>query len=261
MKEPLRTLNTIDGIRAHLGQRWVNRSGELCVITEIIRATMNDSPTLVDEVTGRYHLNGLSKTKFRSLDLMRLATINEIAEQEGRVAEQVARIEPPFGLAETEQAHDETIMSVSAVADTPLPFIDRRNPHNQTMSADDAGRLAVDMLTDLGWHFRDGVWVQDSADVKGYELLRNVFTRAFDQASQGKGKERHESDDLPFHEQQMQTGAKIFGVGSLLYQAFKKTNESQRLPLNHAVNEMLGAIVYIAGAIIRRELDGQETKK
>ena len=145
--------------------------------------------------------------------------------------------------------------------ETPLPFIDRRNPHNQTMSADDAGRLAVDMLTDLGWHFRDGVWVQDSADVKGYELLRNVFTRAFDQASQGKGKECHESDDLPFHEQQMQTGAKIFGVGSLLYQAFKKTNESQRLPLNHAVNEMLGAIVYIAGAIIRRELDGQETKK
>ncbi|WP_441227974.1 hypothetical protein AB7813_08185 [Tardiphaga sp. 20_F10_N6_6] len=86
----------------------------------------------------------------------------------------------------------------------------------------------------------------------GYERLADVLHRAFLQASEGKGHERH-SNGEPFHEQVMQTGAQRFGVGSLLYQAFKKSEESQRLPHDAAVRELLGAINYLAGAVIAME--------
>ncbi len=89
----------------------------------------------------------------------------------------------------------------------------------------------------------------------GYELLANVLQRAYDQASKGKGKERHANSDA-FENQVMQDGARRFGTGALLFQAFKKSEESQRLPLDRGVNELLGAIVYLAGAVIRREADG-----
>lgn len=90
----------------------------------------------------------------------------------------------------------------------------------------------------------------------GYEKLADVLQRAFNQAARGKGKERHAQGE-PFHEQVMQIGARKFGVGSLLFQAFKKSEESQRLPLDRGVNELLGAIVYLAGAVIAREAEGE----
>lgn len=88
--------------------------------------------------------------------------------------------------------------------------------------------------------------------VAGYEELSAVLLRAFEQAAKGKGKERHANGE-PFHEQVMQTGAHRFGVGALLFQAFKKSEESQRLPHDRAVAELLGAIVYLAGAVIHME--------
>jgi hypothetical protein len=91
----------------------------------------------------------------------------------------------------------------------------------------------------------------------GYELLADVLQRAFHQAAFGKGKERHANDE-PFHEQVMQTGADRFGVGALLFQAFKKSEESQRLPVDRAVNELLGSIVYLAGAVIKLERDARK---
>jgi hypothetical protein len=90
----------------------------------------------------------------------------------------------------------------------------------------------------------------------GYEKLAAVLQRAYDQAAKGKGKERHAAGE-PFHEQVMQIiGARKFGVGSLLCQAFKKSDETQSLPLDRGVNELLGAIVYLAGAVIAREAEG-----
>lgn len=83
----------------------------------------------------------------------------------------------------------------------------------------------------------------------GYEPLAAVLTRAYEQAAYGKGKERHANDD-PFVNQVMLQGARRFGVGSLLFQSFKKSEESQRLPDDRAVAELLGAIVYLAGAVI-----------
>lgn len=86
----------------------------------------------------------------------------------------------------------------------------------------------------------------------GYEKLADVLERAYDQAARGKGKERHADND-PFHEQVMQIGARKFGTGALLFQAFKKSEESQRLPHDRAIAELLGAINYLAGAVIAME--------
>ena len=96
---------------------------------------------------------------------------------------------------------------------------------------------------------------------KGYEKLANVLTRAFDQAAHGKGKERHAKPAEPFDRQVMQEGAKRFGVGALLFQAFKKSEESQRLPTERAVAELLGAINYLAGAVIAIESEPTEAEK
>lgn len=90
--------------------------------------------------------------------------------------------------------------------------------------------------------------------VQGYERLFDVLSRAFAQAATGKGAARHVADGEPFHEQVMQIGAAKFGVGSLLFQAFKKSEESQRLPHDAAIKELLGAINYLAGAVIALEI-------
>ena len=83
----------------------------------------------------------------------------------------------------------------------------------------------------------------------GYETLAAVLADAFAQAANGKGKERH-ACALPFDQQPMQKLADLYGVGFALGQAAKKAQESQRLPHDRARAELLGAIVYTAGAII-----------
>lgn len=89
----------------------------------------------------------------------------------------------------------------------------------------------------------------------GYESLANILERAYGQAAHGKGAERH-ACQRPFTEQPMQTISELLQspVG-LLYQAMKKIQESQRLDKDAGVRELLGAINYIAGAIIFMETD------
>lgn len=86
----------------------------------------------------------------------------------------------------------------------------------------------------------------------GYESLRSILNRAFDQAAFGKGAERH-ADQKPFDEQPMQRLCDAYGVGFALGQAGKKAEESQRLAHDAQVRELLGAIVYLAGAILHLE--------
>lgn len=87
----------------------------------------------------------------------------------------------------------------------------------------------------------------------GYEKLEAVLQAAFDQASVGKGAERH-ADDKPFHEQPMQQIAARRGLGFILGQADKKSEEAQGMLQRGEVDaferEILGAIVYLAGAIV-----------
>jgi hypothetical protein len=88
---------------------------------------------------------------------------------------------------------------------------------------------------------------------KGYESLTNVLARAYTQAALGKGADRH-AGNRPFDEQPMQSISDLLGSNvGLLYQAMKKIQESQRLDKDAAIRELLGAINYIAGAIINME--------
>ena len=109
---------------------------------------------------------------------------------------------------------------------------------------------------------RPASWAPVSAEIPepdnvmtepGYERLAAVLQRAYNQAAAyGKGKGRHAQGE-PFTDQVMQDGARRFGVGALLFQAFKKSDQSQRLPLDRAVVELLGAINYLAAAVITLE--------
>lgn len=90
-------------------------------------------------------------------------------------------------------------------------------------------------------------------NVKGYESLADVLQRAFDQAANGKGAERH-ADQKPFDQQPMQRLCELYGPGFALGQAAKKSQEAMRLPtVERQVAELLGAINYLAGAIIHLE--------
>lgn len=83
-----------------------------------------------------------------------------------------------------------------------------------------------------------------------YDRLKEVLIRAFYQAATGKGEARH-GKGLPFEKQPMQTISQSLDTNAgLLYQAAKKAQESKSLDLDDAVFELLGAINYLAGAII-----------
>lgn len=94
-------------------------------------------------------------------------------------------------------------------------------------------------------------------NAEGYGSLADVLQRAFDQAARGKGAERHGQGE-PFDAQPMQHLCALYGEGFALGQAAKKTQEAQRLPVDAAVRELLGAINYIAGAVIYLEASRDE---
>jgi hypothetical protein len=102
--------------------------------------------------------------------------------------------------------------------------------------------------------------VPDSAvilDAEGYNSLARVLARAFSQAAHGKGKERH-STGQAFDAQPMQALCDLYGPGFALGQAAKKAQEAQRLEHAAAIRELLGAIVYTAGAVIAMERHHRE---
>jgi len=91
-----------------------------------------------------------------------------------------------------------------------------------------------------------------------YGVLCDVLMEALGQAAEGKGKERHATPE-PFDKQ---IGCMIEREfpGFALGQAVKKIKESKRLPAERAIHEVLGAINYIAMAIIiqREKLNERE---
>jgi hypothetical protein len=89
---------------------------------------------------------------------------------------------------------------------------------------------------------------QWSCPDKRYHKLRSVFIEAEAQASTGKGNERH-ADEQNFENQPILILEKMYQSG-VLFQAAKKMHESQRLPTDRAINELLGAINYLAARII-----------
>ncbi len=86
-----------------------------------------------------------------------------------------------------------------------------------------------------------------------YHSLISVLNDAYEQASVGKGKERH-ACHRPFDQQPMQTISDLLGTNQgLIFQAIKKSQESIRMDKAAARRELLGAINYLAGAIIYLE--------
>ena len=85
-----------------------------------------------------------------------------------------------------------------------------------------------------------------------YDSLYKVLLAAYNQASNGKGKERHQlNDDEPFENQKICEISRRLGSNDYnLGQAVKKIYESKRLPKDRAIAELLGAINYIAAGII-----------
>lgn len=82
-----------------------------------------------------------------------------------------------------------------------------------------------------------------------YKLLEDVLEQALQQASTGKGKVRHATNNEAFEDQiimWIEKNIKSFQLG----QAVKKIHESQNLAPYEAVNELLGAIVFISAKII-----------
>ena len=87
----------------------------------------------------------------------------------------------------------------------------------------------------------------------GFSMLWDVLEEAFRQAYEGKGRQRHGGNGLDFTDQPIFTIARDHGIGFLTGQAAKKLAEShvlRELGSERAENELLGAIVYTAAAIM-----------
>ena len=89
-----------------------------------------------------------------------------------------------------------------------------------------------------------------------YGMLKVVLDDALNQASIGKGKDRH-ADNQPYQEQPIMWIEQYF-KSYQLGQAVKKMHESQRLSKDMAIQELLGSINYIAAHIIFLQLEKEK---
>jgi len=90
---------------------------------------------------------------------------------------------------------------------------------------------------------------------EGYDNLFTILCKALHQAQAGKGKERHAQPDTPFDQQPIMAIAALTDMGFQTGQAIKKTVEAHgmvnRGQLDAAERELLGAINYLAAAVLR----------
>lgn len=95
---------------------------------------------------------------------------------------------------------------------------------------------------------------------QGYLSLSHTLKRALNQAQNGKGKERH-ANGKSFEQQPIMAIQEMVGAGFCLGQAIKKIQESVNLDTPKASTELLGAINYLAAAILFQEREYVEEKK
>ena len=79
---------------------------------------------------------------------------------------------------------------------------------------------------------------------------RTFLTLAGGQSSGGKGVNRH-ANDRAWEDQPILTIQRAVGTGFAIGQAMKKVQEAERMPVDRALEELKGAIVYLAGFIRR----------
>jgi hypothetical protein len=83
---------------------------------------------------------------------------------------------------------------------------------------------------------------------QGYETLGGILQSALDQAQDGKGADRHGTEDR-WEDQPSPSDAKLIGPAAPVFQCRKKALESLRLSDEAAVQELYGVINYAAMAI------------
>lgn len=104
---------------------------------------------------------------------------------------------------------------------------------------------SIRLRTDHWYYQQQPIKLNDYND---YQALRDVLDEAFNQAVNGKGKERHANGNAWLMQPIFEIG-RMVGVGFNTGQAIKKLQESSRMEPDAAVRELLGAIVYAASAI------------
>ena len=94
----------------------------------------------------------------------------------------------------------------------------------------------------------------EDEDDHPYAPLERVLMLALDQASGGKGAQRH-GQGKPFDRQPMLEISRMLNGSPVgcMYQAIKKTQEASRMDRDAAQRELLGAINYLAGAYLLLE--------
>ena len=95
--------------------------------------------------------------------------------------------------------------------------------------------------------------VLESTDDGPYTSLRRGLDLAFQQAASGKGQERHAKAGEPFERQKICEIARRVGLAFPIGQAVKKSEESLRVGGEWGIRENLGAINYLAAAVIVME--------
>lgn len=97
-----------------------------------------------------------------------------------------------------------------------------------------------------------------SSPSPSHAKLESVLARAYLQSAEGKGKERHSFGEA-FEDQKIcQINRWLGSPDGALFQGIKKAVEAKRLPRDRAVAELLGAINYLAAAVILIEETPQE---
>ncbi len=88
--------------------------------------------------------------------------------------------------------------------------------------------------------------------ILNYIGLQKILDEAFEQATKGKGMERHGEDKPIENQTTLEIARLVQGCphAGTLFQVLKKAVESTRLEPEHAIKEMLGVIVYGAFSII-----------
>lgn len=120
--------------------------------------------------------------------------------------------------------------------------VDPKVPH--ACSVEDDGFITMKRAEELV--------VQAKERSDHYAPLRRVLDLALQQASAGKGAERH-GGGKPFDKQPMLEIGRMVGWQFCLGQAMKKTQEASRMEREAAQRELLGAINYLAGAYLLLE--------
>ena len=108
------------------------------------------------------------------------------------------------------------------------------------------------------WTYTTDTTTPPLAPTDPYAPLCRVLNAAYEQAANGKGKERH-ANNKPFTAQPIMEIARMVGPGYQLGQAMKKSAESlgmiQRGQPDRAKAELLGAINYLAACVLLIEED------